>query len=74
MTRRGKFTGAYVDEFKIVSAFEQIDEALRLMPPRTQLCEWPKLQDAVDLLDNAMIDLSQCGVDVHPRPTDGEAS
>lgn len=71
MTMRGKFTGATVDEYRIVSAFKYLDDALRLAPPRGQWREWPKLEEVMGHVEDAMIELAQCGADVHPKPTEG---
>lgn len=67
--KKGRYSGATIDEFRVEQAVEWLDEALQLLPPESQLREWPKLGEARDKINNAIIELANSGVDIHPRPT-----
>lgn len=65
MTMKGKYTGAMVDEFRVIAAAHSIMDCLKLMPSDGEIMEFPKLKLARDHANNALIDLHHSGVDLN---------
>jgi hypothetical protein len=69
-TRKAKYTGVIVDEFRVIAAAHSIMDGLDLLPSDGEICEFPKVKRARDHFQNALIDLSRCGIDVARDPSD----
>jgi hypothetical protein len=55
---------------RVIAAAHSIMDGLDLLPSDGEIAEFPKVKRAREHFQNALIDLSRCGIDVARDPAD----